>query len=227
MRFSLLLLFFLLLASSAQVFAQITKPELYNVNYNQAKISEVVADLEGKTEYHFYYDENSTDSLRITFTTNQKKIDYILEQIFNNTGFYFVLMGKDVFITKGKPIRAALTEGYYSGNTKPNQAGYNVQELDNLQQEKQISVTTENKIYEIGLKINESKSGSATLVGYLRDIKSGEPIVGASIADSSSKINAMSDQFGFYAITLPYGKHILSIKAAGRMDTKRQVILHA
>ena len=87
--------------------------------------------------------------------------------------------------------------------------------------------TTENKLYEIGTKTNEIKPGMATLAGYVKDIKSGEAVIGASIRVVDSKIGIAADQFGYYSITLPRGRLTLSIRGLGMRDARRQIMLYS
>jgi hypothetical protein len=67
----------------------------------------------------------------------------------------------------------------------------------------------------------------ATLVGYLRDIRNGEPISGASIYIDSLGATILSDQFGYYSVTLPLGPHVMQVSSAGMKTTKRHIILNA
>ena len=87
--------------------------------------------------------------------------------------------------------------------------------------------TTENKLYSIGIKTNNMEPGKATISGYVRDIKSGEPIVGASIFITDSKTGVVSDQYGYFTIVLPKGREILTIHGIGMRDTRRQIILYS
>jgi len=46
--------------------AQNTTEKTFNVNFQEATISEFVNELEAKSGYHFYYDPAQFDSLKIT-----------------------------------------------------------------------------------------------------------------------------------------------------------------
>ncbi len=74
--------------------------ELYSVNYNQAKVSAIVADLETKTGFHFYYDNLVMDSVTVTATVDQKPLNVILTTIFQNTGVNYVIQQKNIFLSK-------------------------------------------------------------------------------------------------------------------------------
>ncbi len=87
--------------------------------------------------------------------------------------------------------------------------------------------TTENKLYEIGVRTNKIKAGKATISGYVRDIKTGEAVVGASIYVPSTKTGVATDQFGYFTLNLPRGRHVLTVRGLGMRDTRRQVILYS
>ncbi|WP_421945492.1 TonB-dependent receptor [Pedobacter sp.] len=202
--------------------------KLISVDFNQAKIEEVVKDIEAKASFKFYYDLSTMDSLRVSVRAENKTVSFILEQAFKDSDFHFAVSGNYIFLTKGKQIKTLLADGYYPnkiGTDKP----VTIQEKDYFndnQTEKVADATIENKIYAVGVKTNNLKPGKVTMAGYLRDIKSGEPIVGASIYSVDAKVGAMSDQFGFYSITLPTGKHTLLIKSVISKDAKRQIMLY-
>ena len=85
---------------------------------------------------------------------------------------------------------------------------------------------SEYKVYEIGAA-GSAAGGRATLAGHIRDQKTGEPVIGASIYSESPNIGASTDQFGFYSLTLPTGRYDLKIRGVGIKNTKRQVVLRA
>jgi hypothetical protein len=59
----------------------------------------------------------------------------------------------------------------------------------------------------------------------VHDIKSGEPLGGVSIYIIKPHIGVSTDQYGFYAISLPKGRQVLNIQSIGMKDTRRQVQL--
>ena len=87
--------------------------------------------------------------------------------------------------------------------------------------------TSESKTYEIGTLSGKSKSGKATLAGYVRNIKSGEAVIGASIYNPFEKSGVITNQFGYFSISMPTGRQTLLIKGMAMKDTRRQIILHS
>ncbi|HXD79838.1 MAG TPA: TonB-dependent receptor, partial [Puia sp.] len=86
--------------------------------------------------------------------------------------------------------------------------------------------TVENRLYVIGSKVDAQKPGKVNLAGYALDAATGEPIVGASIYIEHPRIGVASDQYGYYSISLPRGRHILNIQSIGMRDTRRLIMVY-
>jgi hypothetical protein len=220
---SIVSMFFLQLA-----FAQQGNVKLITVDFQQAKIDQVVNDLESKTGYHFYYDAAQFDSLRLTLQVSDKPLATVLDMAFNNTKFQYAITDqKQIFLTKGRQIRTELALGYQL-NAKVSAQSRTAPVDYTYDTDKKIpDATTENKLYEIGIKTNTIKAGNATLSGYVRNIKTGEAVVGASIYNPATKGGVATDNFGYYTLTLPRGRHVLTIRGIGMRDTRRQIILYS
>lgn len=220
-------LFFFLLIFVKIALAQQTA-KTFSVNFHGANIEQFSAELESKSGYHFYYDPAQFDSLKVTLEVANAPLQTILEQSFRNTSFHYAIVGQQVFLTKGREIQTTLAAGFFKG--KAGDAAHETTPIIDYtddQNKKIPEATTENKLYEIGIKTNEIKPGTATLAGYVKDIKSGEAVIGASIKVADSKIGIATDQFGYYSITLPHGRQTLIIRGLGMRDTRRQIMLYS
>jgi hypothetical protein len=65
------------------------------------------------------------------------------------------------------------------------------------------------------------------VAGHIREAKSGEPVPGASVYIEAPNIGVSTDQFGYYALTLPVGTHTLNIRGIGIKNTKRRIQLYS
>jgi len=205
-----------------------------SVNFQHTKIEPFVSDLEAKTGYRFYVDTAQFDSLKVSLQADNKPLEYILDMAFSNTNYHYIIIASasEVFLTKGKLIQTGLAVGYFDIKTTKGQplpadiAATAITDYS-MDKEKAVAVaTTENKLYEIGLKTNTVKAGNATISGYVRDAKSGESVVGASIVVANSKLGVATDQFGYFTLTIPRGRQTLIIHGIGMRDTRRQIILY-
>ena len=62
--------------------------------------------------------------------------------------------------------------------------------------------------------------------GLYLDNKTGEPVIGASVKVENTGIDVITDQFGYYTLSVPRGRHTLSIQSIGMKDTKREIMVY-
>lgn len=84
----------------------------------------------------------------------------------------------------------------------------------------------ENRVYEVGAENKDNKKMQLSLAGYVKDAKTGESVIGVNIDVDSSAFYTTTDQFGYYSIDLPPGKHEINFSGAGIVATRRQVVLN-
>jgi TonB dependent receptor/CarboxypepD_reg-like domain/TonB-dependent Receptor Plug Domain len=222
--------FFLMLVSCLVWFcpgvqAQKNPQDLITGNFHDLTIREFVEEIEKQTNYFFYYDDTDTlfDSLRVSLSVNKESLSTLLDQAFAGTDFkYSITSHNEVFLTKFSTV----------------QTNFNIQPGDSVKVKRRYTdepdksrslnvqyATLENKLYQIGVNASNNGQPNALLSGYVRDIKSGEPVIAASIYIDKPRIGVSSDQYGYYAITLPKGRLILNIQSIGMKDTRRQIKL--
>ncbi len=227
--FKFYLTFYILFILSITVHAQQVDNKLLDVDFRQANISQIVNDLKLKTGYHFYYDPVQFDSLKVTVTFNQKPLAFILDKIFERTYYHYLITDQqEVILTKDRTITTGLVPGFFDNSANPAAATVPVNVDYSVEESKKVpEATTENKLYEIGIRTNNIKSGTANLAGYVKNSKTGEGIIGASIYNPDTKTGIATDQFGYFSLTLPRGRQTLTIKGLGMKDTKRRIILYS
>lgn len=197
-------------------------------NFEGYSFSRLAARLEASTGYHFYYDPADLDSLSINMTVNRATIRQILDQLFEKTDFHYAIdpTGR-IFITKQVIILTALPT-YLGGPARLSDTLKSTGNIEQDQPERSRlkKVLAENRLIEIGNKLTPS-GGKATIAGYVRNDKTGEPIAGANLYADTMSLVITTDQFGYYSLTLPKGRHIIRISDAGMKDTRRQIALYS
>ena len=211
---------FLLMAWSESFAQEGVEAERVSGDFSHYSFERFAKEIESKTSYHFYYRLSDVDSVDINIEAKNKTIPELLREIFT-TGEIHVAIDpeKNVFLTKGQEIFTALL--YDPSSVEDPETSAVISQR--IQVEKPGS-SPEDKVYQIGVRT--TLTGNATLTGYIRDDASGEAVVGATVyAENQSGVS--TDQFGYYTILLPRGKHELTIKSVGMKNTKRQVMLNA
>ncbi|MHA4807136.1 TonB-dependent receptor [Flavitalea flava] len=210
--------------------AQQKKSPLISGRFQQLKIGEFVRVIEGQTGLRFYYDPAQFDSLLITVNVQEQPLDAVLESLFRNTTYHFAIDGNGhVFLSKGWIIQAELPEGFFGKGlaARDSALARGTQVSFGADKKGRQSTIIENKLYDIGIRTNTLASGNAIVNGYVRNTRTGEPVAGAAITADGPVMTRLSDQYGYFSLTLPRGHHNLTVQAIGMRDTKFQVMLYS
>ena len=206
--------------------AQKNPQNLISGTFHDQTIKEFTEEIESQTSYYFYFDISLFDSLRINLVANKDPLSVVMEQAFAKTDFkYSIGPHNEVFLTKGALVQTNLTalpadtgrekrKGFIAGQDETQTAATKLQ-----------TATLENKLYQIGVNSANNGQSTALISGYVRDGKTGEAVAGASIYIDKPRIGVASDQYGYYAISLPKGRLVLNIQSIGMKDTRRQILL--
>lgn len=70
-----------------------------------------------------------------------------------------------------------------------------------------------------------TKKTNYTISGYVSSAQTGEALIGAKIYAIDVKIGALSNNYGFYSLTLPEGTHSIEYRATGLETTYTTIVL--
>jgi hypothetical protein len=202
---------------------------LVSVDARDLPVSDFLGLLEKQSHMHIYYDTTQLDSIRISIQATQQPLFKVLDQAFAGTSLYYAADKlHHIFISKGRVLNIEIPEEYFLSGKHRARAGQQVTGFaDDKDELTPVSkAVVENKLYEIGDKTAPGTQQTITLAGYIRDAKSGEPVVGASVYIEKPRIGVATDQYGYYAISIPRGRHILNVQSIGMKDTRRQLVVY-
>lgn len=222
------LLFSLLMILNSIAFAQ--ESNLIKGNFINVNFEEFVASIEKQTNYKFYYDRAELDSFKVSIEVKNAFLPPLLLKIFEQSDFEFSIDRKNnVFVTRTKPLQLNLPEGFFRG--QPLVIAEGKKPLEKADEIKKESAATEsaveNKLFEIGTPGGAKKSNMANISGYIRSAENGEEFSGVTISVEGTKLQVMSDQFGYFSLFLTPGRHVIHFSYMGTFDTRRQVILYS
>lgn len=203
---------------------------LISGNFSNAGFDTFVSRIEEQTSYTFYYDRTMMDSFRVTIDVKNAFLPSLLSKVFEKTDFEFSIDRKNnVFITRAAPIQLNLPEGFLLGQTILKRTGKKPVINAQMMPEEIIPAANavENKLFEIGTPGNAQSGNRVNVSGYIRSAENGEELSGVSLSVEGTKIQGMTDQFGYYSLFLPAGRHVINFSYMGTFDTRRQVILYS
>ena len=177
----------------------------------------------------YYVMDDAGKNLTFTINAASAHIAKDIQQALNDKGYRISYAEGMVFVTRGAGIKDVLPQGYFIAGLKEKQQ--KKEEQGNVQGEEQDDVmymlqggqelaTSSNKVYQIGDKGSANRAGKAYVSGYVRDSRTGEPVIGVSLVDNATKAFAQSDAAGFYKILLPVGESVLDVSGYSLEDAK-------
>ncbi|MEZ4777598.1 MAG: TonB-dependent receptor [Bacteroidia bacterium] len=189
--------------------------------------SEFVNAIEQQTHFHFYYDESVPDSFRVSGDFKETPLTEVLTYVFQSTPLKYALYHGDVFITPNAAIHTSISSSYLGAEPVPNNEEETdlsilefIQSLDDLSNQQQKQVLT------IGKSSQVTAGGKATLSGKIKNVFTGESIIGATILHEASRTGAMSDALGNYEITIPTGRVQLTVSSMGMLPAVRELLIY-
>ncbi|WP_461791328.1 TonB-dependent receptor [Pedobacter sp.] len=209
-----LFLTYILIAIPFLLFSQ-EREKTYSFNFNNTPLVKVFEQVEKVSSVKFYYQPSDLDGVFVSKSISNSTLNNVVKEVLSNTAINFFVYDESFFLTKG--IRL---------------------DISNLKQENDIAnrqlpstntvdgAKVFNKLYEVGIRNNNTKVGTAAVVGYVLDEATKNPIPGAKISSADNKINVTSDSAGLYIITLPLGLNYLTITAVEYKMAKRQVMIY-
>ncbi len=194
--------------------------------YNDLSLTEFINRIESQTSYHFFYNKKNTDSVKVNVNIKKVDITKVMEDILMGTGLNFSIdKFNRAFITKGLKIFTNLPTHFFDedeSSTADSIEGISVEYNHGITKKKQKASVS--RLYEVGLRSSNIKM-DAILSGVVKNFKTGEPIINASVF-INSKYNTTTDTYGYYTLSIPPGRHTLNIMAIGMRETHLQLMVY-
>ncbi len=218
--------FFVLLSLNAN--AQ-TKEKFTIKEYSQVSAKIFIGDLAQKFNCKIYFEIKDIDSINISLKEGAYSLFEVLQLTIQSNGLQFAIDGfGNVFISKKFQLQTELAINYFDKQTDNLNSKPNISLPDFSKLEKsQLNISIEQKLFEVGNKTSINDKSETVLAGYVRDFKNGEAISGAIVFVDNSNVKIITDQFGYYTLRIPKGRHTLYVSSMGMKDTKRELQLYS
>ena len=83
-----------------------------------------------------------------------------------------------------------------------------------------------NLVVDIGNANDKNKSGNVILSGYITNTDTQEPVAGATVYMPKLSVGTVSNEFGFYALTVPRGSYSTRISFIGMKERQVDINLY-
>ncbi len=184
--------------------------------------------LEKSAEVKIYYTDKWTDSLYLNIDSKNDSFKNILGKAINKEGFTFIITENNkVIISKGYSIKTNFQEQYNSMLKRSLFMNDTSIYARPVRIPENTSSSDEFKVFKIGRPSDAGKSDKAVLSGTVNDPLTGNPVVGAVIYVEKIKAGAVTNNVGYYSLTLPKGPLQLECRMVGMRSALRNVIIYS
>ena len=215
----------LLLGGCFRGYAQGSGP-LVTGTFERLSIEEFARQLEAQTHYRIFFDTATVRGATVTLQVPEARpLGEVLQQALAPTGLQATLDGEGhAFVYRGEPLVLTLPDKLLATSSAPAAASTGPGRAPAGPAVPAARASSSVRVYEIGRP--GSNRTRATLAGVVREAKSGEPVVGASVYVEAPQVGVATDQFGYYALALPVGAHTLHVRGIGIKNTQRRIVLN-
>lgn len=226
--FEIFLIFLCICTSSLSVTAQQEDAPLLTAQFKLVLFKQFVREVESKTGFHFYYHPRQVDSIYVTGSFTDQPLETVLEQLLHQQGLEFALdkSNKIIYVTLGYKINPDLPKGFFKEEPIEEEATESFV-ADYFEEKENKSWIRQDKTWEIGKKTNTIKAGNAQIIGQVRNVQTGEQVIGATVFIEEPLIGAVTDAFGNFSLTIPKGRHTLKVRSVGMMNQAFKILLYS
>jgi hypothetical protein len=190
-------IWFLLLFHSLSGFSQEKYPVTWE--YKGLDFNEFVRKSENLFPVKFFYNEEWIKNIKLGSYRGNLTLTDVLDSLFRGTSIFYIMDdSRNILLTKDFAVK--VSEQKAEGNQKY------VPGID-YTGPTEVNQTTGNLVVEIGNPSDRNKSGNVIVSGYITNTDTKEAVAGATVFISRLSVGTVSNEYGFYTLTLPRGSY--------------------
>lgn len=218
----------LLLFAPLLTWGQNTDALRIDANYQDKLLYEAIVELEANYPIRFYFAPEWIDSVFVSVKAQNSAIDPFLKQLFEDTDLHFYREDNRIILTLQSQIRPLVASPIPTPKSDQNldEIAGDLFEREVEGPAEEILFSLETQLFEIGEEAKSKPNTNVRLYGYIKDINTGQALAGASVFKENPVVGALTDDYGYYVISLPPGTYEIQYRYAGRKETRRQITLY-
>jgi hypothetical protein len=198
----------LLLSFSINLGAQ----EKYRIstNYKDNSFIDFVTGVESILPVKFYYKDDWVKDLKLGDYPDCTTLSCIMDNVFKGTTLYYYIDDfGNVVITKNYTVRISNKTAEKNNKFLP------PSEYNSTGENQQLSGSSS---VEIGNPAEKNNPGNVTVSGYITNKDTKEAVSGVTVFIKKLSVGTISNEYGFYTLTLPRGIHLVQFSFIGMRE---------
>jgi hypothetical protein len=184
----------------------------------------LITELQKQTNYIFFYSPEWIRGKSLSMNIENQSIEVVLREIARQTGLKYIVTGRNVIFSGTNFIKTNFREEYSDYKLQLKMAEDTLKYSLPKQEEKKISeINPEYMLIKIGTSSQSPNNPNATLNGNIRNIETGEPLIGVIIYFEKLKKGDLTNSYGFYSVTIPKGQYKIEFRNVGLKSVYRNI----
>jgi len=187
-------------------------------DFKDLTFKEFTARTEKLLPVKFFYRDEWVSDLRLGEYPDCKTLSCILDNLFKRTSLYYIIEESgNIVITNRFAIKVSAGPTEKNNNFLPpvEQAG----SAETHRTEGSVSV-------EVGNPVEKNRPGKVIVSGYIRNFETKEPVSGVTVFIQTLSTGTISNEYGFYSLSLPRGIHFLQFSFIGMREKRINLNLY-
>ncbi len=185
--------------------------ERYTISgeFEDLSFADFVKRTEGMLPVKFFYREEWVHDLRVNGLSGCKTLLCFLDSLFNGTSLhYFMEESGNIIITDKYAVKVEFSPAETGQDFLPEGKS-----PDGAQQPAAGHASVE-----IGNPAERNRPGNVIVSGYITDKDTGEPLPGVSVYISRLSTGTMTNEYGYFKLTVPRGSQLFQFSSIGTKD---------
>jgi hypothetical protein len=197
-------------------------------NFNERPFADLVTYVEENYEYKFFFSSKWTDSLKVNQPSGTYRLTDILSAAFGKTGISYFIINHNIILTRDYTIKTSIKEVYDTADISAAIEASPVEpETPPPGEAGPVSSETTEDIIKIGNPALTGSGRTATMSGFIKEVSTGEPVIGCVVYIDDLQQGVISDVNGHYIINVPRGEHRLTLHSLGKEDITKEIIVYS
>jgi hypothetical protein len=178
-----------------------------STNFKDVSFADFVTRVESILPVKFYYMDEWVKDLKLGDYPECSTLQCVMDNLIKGTSLYYYIDDfGNVVITNNYSVKITTTESDKNNKFLP------PSDFSNSSDNQRISA---NASVEIGNPAEKNKPGSVTISGYIKNKDTKEPVSGVTVFTQKLSLGTISNEYGYYTLTLPRGVHLLQFSFIG------------
>ncbi len=188
------------------------------------------ADSLQQKEIVIYYRDDMVEGIKIVQDTTPANIENLFKKSLGSQANYIRDPNGNYIITGTTRLDTAIVDGFFDTSEVFSRViieeGRNKNNGRQEEKEMVLQQGMNNQRVTIGNPANRISNKKVTVSGIVTEAETGEPIIGAVLYAEDLEIGTISDNNGYYVLTIPTGQHQLSVRCVGRQNESYTLMIN-